>query len=202
MRRRLSPAVAAVLVLVLGASAPAQAAPATYTLDPEHTSVGFLVHHVGYAKVLGMFRKVSGSYRFDDATGALTELRIEIDAASVYTAHDKRDEHLRGRDFLDVKRFPKLVYTATSARRTGDRTYVVDGQLELLGQRRPVSLQATWNKSEPYPLRLAPLQRSVVTGVSARGSFRRSAFGMDYAVENGWVGDEIELIVEFEARRE
>lgn len=202
MRPCFSPAVAAVLVFALGACAPAGAAPANYRLDPEHTSVGFLVHHVGYAKVLGLFRKVSGSYRFDDATGALTELRIEIDAASVYTGHDKRDEHLRGRDFLDAKRFPKLVYTATSARRTGDRTFVVDGQLDLLGQRRPVSLQVTWNKSEPYPLKLAPLQRAIVMGVSARGAFKRSAFGMNYAVENGWVGDEIELIVEFEARRE
>lgn len=194
-------AVAAALALLFVA-VPLQAEPARHRLDPEHTSVGFLVHHVGYAKVLGLFRTVSGSYRFDDATGALADLRIEIDASSVYTAHDKRDAHLRGRDFLDAKRYPKLVYTASSARRTGERTYVVDGELELLGRRRPVTLQATWNKSAAYPLTLAPLQRSVVMGVSARGTFRRSAFGMDYAVENGWVGDEIELIVEFEARRE
>jgi polyisoprenoid-binding protein YceI len=193
-------AVVALFAFVLLA-APARAAPERYQLDPEHTSVGFLVDHVGYAKVLGLFRKVSGSYRFDESTGALTDLRIEIDAASVYTAHDKRDEHLRGRDFLDAKRFPMLVYTATTAKRTGERTWVVDGQLELLGQRRPVTLNVTWNKSAPYPLPLAPLQRSVVMGVSARGSFRRSAFGMDYAVENGWVGDEVALIVEFEARR-
>jgi polyisoprenoid-binding protein YceI len=201
MSPRLSHAAVALFALAFIAG-PARAAPERYQLDPEHTSVGFLVDHVGYAKVLGLFRTVSGSYRFDEQTGALTDLRIEIDAASVYTAHDKRDEHLRGRDFLDAKRHPKLVYTATSARRTGERTWVVDGQLELLGQRRPVTLNVTWNKSAPYPLPLAPLQRSVVMGVSARGSFRRSAFGMDYAVENGWVGDEVALIVEFEARRQ
>jgi polyisoprenoid-binding protein YceI len=197
-----SPLAAVALFAVVLLAAPARAAPERYQLDPEHTSVGFLVDHVGYAKVLGLFRKVSGSYRFDESTGALTDLRIEIDAASIYTAHDKRDEHLRGRDFLDAKRFPTLVYTATTARRTGERTWVVDGQLELLGQRRPVTLNVTWNKSAPYPLPLSPLQRSVVMGVSARGSFRRSAFGMDYAVENGWVGDEVALIVEFEARRQ
>jgi polyisoprenoid-binding protein YceI len=38
-------------------------------------------------------------------------------------------------------------------------------------------------------------------GVSARGRFRRSEFGMNYAVDNGWVGDEVELIIEFEAKR-
>jgi polyisoprenoid-binding protein YceI len=202
-RGRIHRFAAGVALLALAfAAAPARAAPERYVLDPEHTSVGFLVDHVGYAKVLGMFRQVAGSYRFDEATGALTDLRIEIDAASVYTAHDKRDEHLRGRDFLDAKRHPTLVYTASAARRTGERPWVVDGQLELLGQRRPVTLNVTWNKSAPYPVLLSPLQRAVVMGVSARGSFRRSAFGMNYAVENGWVGDEVELIVEIEARRQ
>lgn len=189
-------------LLVLLAPASARAEPARYVIDPEHVSVGFLVEHIGYAKTLGMFRKVSGEYRFDEATGGLEDLRIEIDAASVYSAHDKRDEHLRGRDFLDVKRFPQLVYTATAAKRRGERDYVIEGELELLGQRRSVTLEATVNKRAPYPLALAPLRRAPVMGISARGSFRRSAFGMMYAVENGWVGDEIELIIELEARQE
>ncbi len=189
------------LVLLLAAT-PARAEPARYVLDPEHVSVGFLVEHVGYAKTLGMFRRVTGDYVFDDDAGRLGDLRIEIDAASVYTAHDKRDEHLRSDDFLDAKRHPRLVYTARSAKRTGERSFVIEGELELLGKRRPVTLQATWNKSEPYPLLLSPLQRATVMGVSARGSFRRSEFGMMYAVENGWVGDEVELIIELEARRE
>jgi polyisoprenoid-binding protein YceI len=197
----LRPLALAGLVLLL-AAAPARAELARYVLDPEHVSVGFLVEHVGYAKTLGMFRKTTGEYRFDEATGRLEGLRIEIDAASVYTAHDKRDQHLRSGDFLDVKRFPKLVYTARSAKRRGERSFVIEGELGLLGQRRPVTLEATWNKSAPYPLLLAPLQRATVMGVSARGSFRRSDFGMMYAVENGWVGDEIELIIELEARRQ
>lgn len=197
----LRPVVLATLVFLLTA-APARAEFERYVLDPEHVSVGFLVEHVGYAKTLGMFRKVAGEYRFDAEAGRLEGLRIEIDAASVYTAHDKRDEHLRSGDFLDVKRFPKLVYVGRSAKRTGERSFLIEGDLELLGRRRPVTLEATWNKSAPYPLGLAPLQRATVMGVSARGSFRRSEFGMMYAVENGWVGDQVELIIELEARRQ
>jgi len=189
-------------LMLLAAATSARAESTRYVLDPEHVSVGFLVEHVGYAKTLGLFRQVSGEYRFDATTGSITDLRIEIDAASVYTAHDKRDGHLRGRDFLDVGSFPKLVYTAAAAQRRGERGYVIEGELELLGQRRPVTLEATWNKRAPYPLALAPLQRAPVMGVSARGSFRRSDFGMMYAVENGWVGDEVELIIEFEARQQ
>jgi polyisoprenoid-binding protein YceI len=88
-------------------------------------------------------------------------------------------------------------FTADGARRTGERTFEIVGRLELLGRSEPLTLSATWNKSETYPIGRA----AYVMGVSARGNLQRSAFGMDYAVDNGWVGDEVEIIVEFEARR-
>jgi polyisoprenoid-binding protein YceI len=192
---------AALACLWLGsAAAPALAAPARYEIDPSHLSIGFLVDHVGYAKTLGMFRKASGSYAFDEATGALTDVRIVIETASVFTNDEARDGHLRGKDFLDSQRHPSMVFTATKARRVAERRFVIDGQLQLLGRQRPVSLEATWNKSAVTPIGV-PLLRPYVMGVSARGRFRRSEFGMNYAVDNGWVGDEVELIIEFEAKR-
>jgi polyisoprenoid-binding protein YceI len=173
------------------------AAPADYTIDPEHVTVGFLVAHIGYAKVLGQFLEVEGAYRFDEATGQLSNVSVVVDTASVFTNHDERDEHLRSDDFLDARRHPQMRFVADSARRTGDRTFAIDGRLELLGESQPLTLTATWNKSEAYPFGGSPY----VMGVSARGTLRRSAFGMDYAVDNAWVGDEVEIIVEFEARR-
>lgn len=184
------------LAILLAAGA-VRAAPATYEIDPEHLSIGFLVDHVGYQKVLGMFRNASGSYNFDEATGQLSNVKVEIDAASVFTNHKKRDDHLRGADFLNASEFPKLVFTATEGQRTGERTFTINGQLQILGKTQPVTLQATWNKSGEYPFGAKPY----VMGVSARGSFKRSAYGMMYAVENGWVGDEVSLIIEFEAIR-
>ena len=185
-------------LLFLTGGAAAQAP--RYVLDPEHLSIGFLVDHIGYAKVLGLFREAKGSYRFDEATGTLSEVRIEVATESVFTNHRARDNHLKGAQFLNVKEYPTMVFTADSARRVGDRQYEITGQLELLGQRQPLTLRATWNKSNTYEI---PGQgRPYVMGVSARGSFKRSAYGMNYAVANGWVGDEIELILEFEARRQ
>lgn len=181
-------------------SAPAQAQAARYELDPDHTTVAFLVDHIGYAKVLGMFRSARGSYRFDEATATLSEVRIEVETASVFSNQRKRDDHLKGPDFLNSGEFPKMVFTATSARRTGDKTFDISGQLELLGKSQPLTLQATWNKSAESPLG-GPLGKPYVMGVSARGSFKRSTYGMNYAVANGWVGDEVPLIIEFEAVR-
>ncbi len=179
----------------------AQAQAAKYELDPDHTTVAFLVDHIGYAKILGMFRSVRGSYSFDEATATLTNVRIEVETGSVFSNQRKRDDHLKGPDFLNSSQFPRMVFTASSAKRTSDRQFEITGQLELLGKSQPLTLQATWNKSAESPLG-GPLRKPYVMGVSARGSFKRSAYGMNYAVANGWVGDEVPLIIEFEAVRQ
>jgi len=185
------------LALCLAAiSTPAKAEPANYELDPNHITVAFLVDHLGYAKVLGMFRAARGSFSFDEATAALGNVRIEVDTQSVFSNYASRDRHLKSADFLNSTQFPRMVFTAAGAKRTGDRTFEIPGQLELLGKSQPLTLNATWNKSGP-----SPIDKVYTMGVSARGSFKRSSYGMNYGVDNGWVGDEIPLIIEFEAQR-
>ncbi|WKB51849.1 YceI family protein [Eleftheria terrae] len=190
----------ALLLPCVSSQAQAPAQPQRYEIDPDHLSVGFLVSHIGYAKVLGLFRAARGSYSFDEARGALSDVRIEVDTASVFTNHKKRDDHLKGADFLNAAEHPRMIFTAASARRTGERSFEIAGQLELLGRSQPLVLQATWNKSAEYEI--GGLRKPYVMGVSARGSFKRSAWGMNYGVANGWVGDEVSLIIEFEARRQ
>jgi polyisoprenoid-binding protein YceI len=195
------PTLAALALTALLGTGAALAQPQRYEIDPDHLSLGFLVDHIGYAKVLGMFRSARGSYRFDEATGTLSDVRIEVDTASVFSNQRKRDDHLKGPDFLNSGEFPRMVFTASSARRTAERQYEITGQLELLGKSQPLTLQATWNKSAESPLGGFG-RKPYVMGVSARGSFKRSAYGMDYAVSNGWVGDTVDLIIEFEAVRQ
>lgn len=190
----------AMALSVLTAS-PAQAQAARYQIDPDHLTVAFLVDHIGYAKVLGLFRSARGSYQFDEATATLSDVRIEVETASVFSNQRKRDDHLKGPDFLNSGEFPRMVFTASSAKRSGERNFEITGQLEVLGKTQPLTLQATWNKSAESPIGGIG-RKPYVMGVSARGSFKRSAYGMNYAVDNGWVGDEVELIIEFEAVRQ
>jgi len=185
--------------LVLFAPGPAAAQAARFEIDPEHLSIGFLVHHISYANVLGMFRSGKGSYSYDEKTGALSDVRIEVETASVFTNHRKRDDHLKGPDFLNSGEFPRMIFTAAAAKRTGDRSFEVNGNLELLGRSLPMTLQATMNKIGEYEL--GTFRKPYVMGVSARGSFKRSAYGMTYGTDNGWVGNEVALMIEFEAQR-
>jgi len=187
-----------IAVIVPGALAGGAAAePARYELDPAHTTIAFLVEHAGYAKTLGQFLRSSGGYTYDDATGALSAVRVVVETASVDTHHEARDRHLKSGDFLDSESHRQMSFTAASARRTGESTFEVTGELTLLGTRRPLTLEAVVHKSAPYPFG----DRAAVMGVSARGTLKRSDFGMTYGVADDLVGDEVEIVIEFEARR-
>ena len=186
------------LPALLLSSAFVAAEPARYEIDRAHVVVAFLVDHLGLARVLGTFGEVEGSYLFDEEAGEVRDISISVATGSVSTDDAARDEHLRSDDFLDSGAHPEMSFVATGARRTGDRTFEVDGELTLLGVTRPLMLEATWNGSGDYPI-----GRNVYAmGVSARAALDRSDFGMTYAVDNGWVGDEVSIIIEFEARRQ
>lgn len=187
-----------IAVIVPGALAGGAAAePARYELDPAHTTIAFLVEHAGYAKTLGQFLRASGGYTYDDATGALSAVRVVVETASVDTHHEARDRHLESGDFFDSESHREMTFTAASARRVGESMFVVTGELTLLGTRRPLTIEAIVNKSAPYPFG----DRVDVMGVSARGSLKRSDFGMTYGVADDLVGDEVEIVIELEARR-
>lgn len=173
------------------------AEPARYELDPAHTTIAFLVEHIGYAKTLGQFLRATGGYTFDPDTGVLSAVSVTVDAESVDTHHEARDRHLRSGDFLAAEDHPSMTFAANGARQTGERTYAVTGELTLLGTTRPLTLEATVNKSAPYPIG----DRAEVMGVSARGTLKRSEFGMTYGVADNLVGDEVEIVIEIEARR-
>lgn len=186
----------ATALALLGAS-PAAAEPARYELDPEHLTIAFLVEHIGYAKTLGTFLGASGSFTFDAATNTLSDVRVVVATTSVATHHEARDRHLRSGDFLAVEKHAEMTFTARAAERTGERTFRIAGELTLLGVTRPLTLEATLNKLAPYPIGT----RAETVGASARGRLKRSDFGMSYGVAGGLVGDEVEIVIEIEARR-
>ena len=159
-----------------------------YRLDPEHTSVGFLIGHVGYAKVIGRFDEAAGSFMYDPDTGFLSELRVTVATDSLDTGNEARDEHVRNADFLDVDQHPEMVFEAEAhvTEMAGDAASplasgTLDGTLTLLGETRPISLEYTLNKAADYPFG----HGDYTLGVSLRGALSRSDWGMDYGVANG-----------------
>ena len=187
------------LVLATGwllAAAPARSEPANFTLDPEHTSITFFARHLGFANIAGMFLESEGSFTFDEATRELSDLRVVIRTDSVFTGHERRDEHLRSADFLNVEAFPEMVFEGRSAEQFTETTGQVTGDLTLRGVTRAVALDVTFNKAGRYPF----LDEHYAIGVDATATIKRSDFGMTYGAE--WVGDDIRIVLGLEAIRQ
>ncbi len=177
---------------------PALADPSEFKIDEEHFSIGFLVDHVGYARQLGKFLEARGEFTYDEETRELHSGRVEVDASSVFTNHDDRDDHLRSDDFLDADQYPKVVFEATEYQAESDNGGVLKGDLSLLGKTRPVELDVQLNKAAEYTFGHA----EYTLGISATTTLKRSEWGMTYALDDGLVGDEVEMMFELEAIRQ
>ena len=188
----------AVLGLMFG---PGRASAAdVYEIDSDHATVGFLVSHIGFAKVLGSFSNARGQFRFDEGTQELSSVRVVIPTDTVDTRVEARDRHLRSPDFLAVDKYPKMIFEAEGTTLDDNGRGSLSGQLTLLGVTKPVTLEVSWNRSAVSPIPVDG-QKPYVLGASARGVVLRSEFGMEYGLADLLVGDEVELILELEARR-
>ena len=79
-----------------------------WVVDPSHSDVEFSVRHMMVSNTKGEFKKFSGTAHIDDADLNKSRVNFEIDVASIDTDDAKRDEHLKGPDFFNVAKHPKI----------------------------------------------------------------------------------------------
>ena len=159
----------------------------TYTIDPVHSSVVFRVKHVNTAWFWGNFGKITGEFSLDGTAN----VHVEIDAASVTTRNDNRDTHLKGPDFFDVKQFPTIAFTSSKVTKVKDGEYKVDGELEMHGQKKPLSFTATKTGEGKA------MGKSVV-GWETEFTVKRSDFGVTGGQAGAMLGDEVKLFISVE----
>ena len=159
----------------------------TYTIDPVHSSVLFRVKHMNTAWFWGNFGKISGEFNVD---GASSKVHVEIDAASVTTRADARDNHLKSPDFFDVKQFPTITFTSSKVTKVKDGEYKVDGELELHGQKKPLTLTATKTGEGQMG--------GPIAGWETEFTVKRSDFGITGGRAGAMLGDEVKLFISVE----
>ena len=174
-------------------ASPALAASERFVFDDTHTDILFAVSHLGFSKTYGRFNRSEGLIVLDQSAPENSTVEVTIDASSIDTNLEKRDDHLRGGDFFDVQAHPTITYKSTAVTLTGENKANVTGNLTMLGVTKPVTLDVTLNKTGPSPA--SP--DKIVAGFSATASLKRSDFGMTYGVPV--LGDEVEMIFEIEA---
>jgi polyisoprenoid-binding protein YceI len=120
-----------------------------YVLDPARTRIGFAARAM-VTKVAGQFGEFEGTVHLDGEDPSKSRARLAIQAASVQTRNQQRDEHLR-RHFLDAGRHPAITFTSTRVAQAGETSFTVTGDLTIRGVTRPVTvdLELTGAASDP-----------------------------------------------------
>ena len=172
-------------------SSPASAA--TYTVDADHTTVGFRIRHL-LSYVQGQFNQFEGTFEYDPEKSEAWKVEAVVQAASIDTNVAARDKHLRSADFFDVETFPTLSFKSTQVTDVTPTTAKLHGLLNLHGVEKPVvfDLEILGVVKDPWGNTLA--------GFTARTKINRKDFGLTWnqAVETGQflVGEEVEITLE------
>ena len=140
-----------VLAGMLAALGVAGAAPTTYKIDTSHTEVGFDIRHI-FTKVHGRFTRFTGTIVHDPQNPAASRVDAEIEAASISTDNERRDQDLRSTNFFAVDSFPKITFTSKSVSAGANGSLLVNGDLTMHGVTRPVTLTSNCLGARiPYP---------------------------------------------------
>jgi polyisoprenoid-binding protein YceI len=181
---------AAALLLTLSATAQE-----TWQLDPPHSSAQFSVRHLGVSTVRGAFTKVSGTVKYDTSDVTKSSIQTTIDATSVDTRVDMRDNDLRSPNYLDVKKYPTITFQSKKVEAFGAGKLKVTGDLTIHGVTKEVVLDVDGPS--------APIKDpwgNQRMGASATTKINRMDFGV--AGAPGMVGDDISITLDLEMTKQ
>ncbi len=188
---------AAVLAVFLLLPQPAFAGEA-YTIDPDHSTIGFSVKHMMVSEVKGAFADYQGTISYDPQDLSATKIDVVIQAKSIDTRLPKRDEHLRNSDFLNTGEYPQITFVSQGINKTASN-YVIVGALTIRGVTRTIAIpaQITGPVNSPFGGQLL--------GIVGETVINRQDFNVSWnqLMDSGGyvVGNDVNLIISVEAKR-
>ncbi len=165
----------------------------TYTVDPVHSSIGFVARHAMVTKVRGTFDDFEAQAVIGADLSA-SSVSVTIQAASIDTRNSQRDEHLRSSDFLSAPDFPQITFVSTQVRATGDNEVEITGDLTIKGVTRSVTVPFEFEGAAVDPFGNQRI------GFAGSTTINRSDFGVTFnaALETGGVLVSEKIVLEFE----
>jgi len=181
-----------VLVCLPGVgSLPAAAQPEAWQLDPPHSAAQFAVRHMGISTVRGTFTKVNGEVQYSAADPSKSTLDITIDAASLDTRVEMRDNDLRSAHFLDIAKSPTISFKSKRVEVAGAGKLKVTGDLTIHGVTKEVVLDV----DGPTPPMKDP-RGNAHMGASATTQIKRQDFGV--GPNSAMIGDDVTIVIDVE----
>ncbi|NOX87844.1 MAG: polyisoprenoid-binding protein [Calditrichaeota bacterium] len=167
-----------------------------YDIDIAHSRVSFSVKHMVIATVTGKFNDFSGTIDYDDNDATKTRADVTINAASIDTDNEKRDNHLRSADFFDTENFKTITFKTDGVEKRGDN-YVAVGNLTMHGVTKKIEIPFTVTGKIVDPW------GNVRIGIEGSASLNRKDFGINWSksMDNGGlvVSDKVKININLEA---
>ena len=178
---------------------------AKWIIDTDHAAAEFTVYHMMVTPVHGQFNTVKGAVEFDPADPGGMSVSVEVDASSLYTGVERRDNHLKSADFFDVANFPGITFKSTAVDIVALNNITITGDLTIHGVTHPVTFRAHFlGPSKFYDEELK--QTYTTFGFGAAASVDREDFGMTWnvGIEDGgfMVGKTVDIIFNAEVELE
>ena len=174
--------------------APAVGQTQNWSIDPAHSSAQFAVRHMGISTVRGAFTKVSGSVQYDPANPQKTTIDATIDASSVDTRFEMRDNDLRSPNFFDVAKYPTLTFKSKRVEAAGSGKLKVTGDLTIHGVTKEVVLDVDGPSAA-----VKDPGGNLHIGAAASTAVNRKDFGVNGA--GTMVGDDVTITIDLELKR-
>jgi polyisoprenoid-binding protein YceI len=194
MRRFL---IAVFVLSLLLSGAPTISNASEWQIDPVHTTPQFAVRHLMVSTVRGEFGKTSGTFTLDEQDLTKSTLEATIDTTSVNTRVEKRDNHLKSADFLDVEKYPTITFKSTKFEAVSEGKFTITGNLTLHGVTKEVVLNVE-GTTKPFKDPTGKLR----IGGMATTRINRKEFGLMYhkLMDSGGVvvGDEVDITIDAE----
>jgi polyisoprenoid-binding protein YceI len=182
------------IALLAGLLAAAGASARVFEFDRVHSQVGFEVSHLGFSMSQGRFKGLLGQFEFNPRHWDRSTCDVRIDVASLDMGDAAWRKKLLGRDWFDAAQHPQMRFVCKRLEQTDASHGRLQGELTLLGNTRPVTLDLTLNRIGMHKFAL-----QYVAGFSASTTIRRSDFGMDQSIPD--VGDEVNIRIQVEGTR-
>ena len=161
-----------------------------WVVDTGHSAVMFKIKHANAANFYAGFEVVEGSVTLDPASPGTGKVKLVIPIESIHTRDAKRDEHLKGPDFFNGKENPEITFVSTKIAKADDGVYDVTGDLEMAGEKRPVTMKVQKVGEGNF--------RGPRIGYETSFTIQRSKFGMNYGIAQNVLGDEITILASLE----
>lgn len=172
---------------------PALGQSTAWHIDSGHSSANFTVSAQGGAlPVDGSFRNVAGTVSWDDADVSKSTVNATVDVATISTANDKRDTHLKTPDFFDVAKFPSMTFKSTTVSKS-DKGLTVEGDLTMHGVTRPVTLNVTGIT----PAKAGESKRKL----TASTMLSRKDFGVGMGMAEAMISDKVKVTLHLELKQ-